>query len=104
MNAQSEPTQLRRDGDVVRVEGPLTLQTVTAALHQSRSVFPESGSPLVIDLSGVEESDSAALALLLEWLRQGRRGKREVRYRNLPQRLLQLARISDLEKIINTGE
>lgn len=104
MTRQSELTQLRRDGDVIRVEGPLTLETVTSVLRQSSSIFPRDGSAVTLDLGGVEESDSAALALLLEWLRRGRREDRDVRFRNLPQRLLQLARISDLETIIKAED
>lgn len=92
--------RVRENGDVVLVEGVLTLKTVTEALRQSQPLFANGTAPLVFDLGGVEQSDSAALALLLEWLRQGRRDKREVRYRNLPQRLMQLGRISEVDELI----
>ena len=49
----------------LRVSGPVTLSHVQSLLDQSRQVFI--ATDLRIDLSGVSEADSSAVALMLEW-------------------------------------
>lgn len=55
------------DGEVA-LTGPLTLAEVRAH-HDASLAWQDSGPPQCIDLSGVSEVDSSALALLLEWQR-----------------------------------
>lgn len=65
---------IRRDADRLRIEGAVTLDTVSEALAQARGkLAPEVG---VIDLAGVTEADSSLLSLLLELSRQRAGGLR----------------------------
>ena len=77
-----------RDGDRYRVKGALTLRTAAALLARGRQVFVDPLSR--VDLSEVTELDSAALGLLLEWLREARIQQREIVYLNLPENLKSL--------------
>ena len=54
-----------QDGDRSRVVGVMHFTTVTALLHQGTDAI-EKGRAAVIDLSGVKDSDSSGLALLIE--------------------------------------
>jgi phospholipid transport system transporter-binding protein len=85
-----------------RVSGPLVLSTVTEVLRQSELKF-EGNQRLEIDLHGVTESDSAGLALLIEWLRRARMKKQSVDFVGLPQQLTALARISEIEDLLNAN-
>jgi len=76
------------DGGGVRLAGALVFATVPG-LYRRR---PELAGG-VVDLSGVERSDSAGLALLLEWQRRARGG---LRFSGIPQQLAALIRISGL--------
>jgi phospholipid transport system transporter-binding protein len=77
-----------RDGDRFRVEGPLTLRTAAALLQRGRELFVE---PVArVDLAAVGELDSAALGVLLEWLREAQAQHREIVYLNLPANLVSL--------------
>ena len=58
---------------------------------------------LEIDCRGITASDSAGLAVLLEWLSVARRAGRSLRYAQLPPGLAALARISDLEELLERG-
>lgn len=75
----------------VSVSGRLTMETV-AALH-GQGVPADAVSPLVVDLSAVEAVDSAAIGLLLAWLRQAQARRIELRYENLPPNLTSLAQM-----------
>ena len=62
-----------------------------------------SGRAAVIDLSGVKDSDSSGLALLIEWLSIARAEHKNLRYENIPAQLHQLARLSDVEELLTAG-
>lgn len=91
-----------QEGDRSRVNGVLHFTTVTALL-KSGSEAIAGGRAAVIDLSGVADSDSSGLALLIEWLSIARAEKRNLRYENIPAQLRQLARLSDVEELLTAG-
>jgi phospholipid transport system transporter-binding protein len=86
-----------------RVSGVLDASTAREMLEQSEAHF-EQFAGLDIDLGGVGESDSAGLALLIEWLRLARQWKKEIHFANVPAQIEALARISEVEDLIGGGE
>ena len=54
----------------------------------------------VIDLAAVTASDSAGLALLIEWLSVAKGANQALRYENIPCQLEQLARLSEVEELL----
>jgi phospholipid transport system transporter-binding protein len=64
----SVAASLQRDGERLRVAGPLTMATVAAALQTGSDALDKGVRR--IDLSQVSEVDSAAIALLLEWVKR----------------------------------
>lgn len=84
-----------------RVAGVLDATTVPLLLRESEArIANTSSSAVEIDLSGVTESDSAGLALLLEWLRLAKQRNAKVKFENVPTQVLALARISEVEALI----
>jgi phospholipid transport system transporter-binding protein len=86
-----------------RVSGVLDASTAREVLEQSESRF-EQFKELDVDLGGVGESDSAGLALLIEWLRIARQGEKTIRFANVPAQIEALARISEVEDLIAGSE
>ena len=82
----------------VRVAGPLTFATVAACLRDSAPLF-QPRQRLCFDLSDVTAVDSAALALLVEWLRVGRERGVQVEFAALPASLRSLAEVSELGEV-----
>ncbi|MBL8539246.1 MAG: STAS domain-containing protein [Burkholderiales bacterium] len=91
-----------RDGDRFRVHGPLTLRSAAALLRRGRELFNEPVSR--VDLAGVGEIDSAALGLLIEWLREARAHKREIVYLNLPANLESLGTLYGVLDLLPRAE
>jgi phospholipid transport system transporter-binding protein len=90
-----------------RVSGVLDASTAREVLEQSESRFAqgkEVGKEILVDLGGVGESDSAGLALLIEWLRVARQGGQAIRFANVPAQIEALARISEVEDLLGGGE
>jgi phospholipid transport system transporter-binding protein len=86
-------------GDRSRVTGVMHFTTVTALLHAGSDAIAN-GHADIIDLSGVVDSDSSGLALLIEWLSVAKAAGRSLRYENIPVQLQQLARLSDVEDLL----
>lgn len=86
-------------GDVLRLEGALTMLTAPAMLEVGRRRAAE--ADLVVDFSAVTEADSAALALLLDWLRAARAAGHGVSFRALPAGLASLAALYDVDTLLS---
>ncbi|MDR1228272.1 MAG: STAS domain-containing protein [Azoarcus sp.] len=80
---------------VVKLEGTLTFQTVAASLER-----PLPAGDFIIDLGGVTQADSAALALLLAWLRRAKAGGGRVELRALPESLRALAKLYGIDALL----
>ena len=52
---------------------------------------------------GIGVTDSAGLAVLLDWLAAAKRAGRSLHFLGLPQDLAALARISDVEQLLTRG-
>jgi len=85
-------------------EGPLTFASARRASELGAAALSHAAAAkLEIDCRGITASDSAGLAVLLEWLSVARRAGRSLRYAQLPEGLAALARISDLEELLERG-
>jgi phospholipid transport system transporter-binding protein len=85
------------------VGGDMTFDTAEKILKISEGPF-EDHTQLEIDLSGVTESDSAGLALLLEWVTWANHSVREIRFVNIPERLHAIAKTTEVEQLLTRGE
>lgn len=86
---------LTREGDTLKVAGPMNIDSVSGLLAQSTGMLE--GVSLV-DLSGVTEADSSAVSLLLEWRRQVKGAA--LRFSNLPPALKSLADLYGVAELI----
>lgn len=85
------------------IEGDITFDTVGSLLDYGTKQF-EPHSHVVVDLAGVADSDSAGLALLIEWVTWANHSVREMVYENVPDRLMNIAAISEVEDLLGAGE
>jgi phospholipid transport system transporter-binding protein len=87
--------------DRMTVSGALTFATARRAYDAGLRVM-RSGStqPLHVDCAGVTHSDSAGLAVLIDWLAQGTRINRQVLFANVPPGIRAAAKISDVEFLL----
>lgn len=83
--------------------GAMTFETAEKILRASEDPFEEH-TQLEIDLSGVTDSDSAGLALLLEWVTWANHTVREIRFTGMPEKLLAIAKTTEVENLLSRGE
>lgn len=85
------------------LSGEMSFETAEQILQASEKPFDEH-TQLEIDLSGVTLSDSAGLALLLEWVTWANHTVREIRFSDMPDRILAIARTTEVEALLTRGE
>ena len=86
------------EGGRCALQGPITMQNVTAVLEESARLF--AGEHVLVDLSGVTEVDSSAVSLLLEWRRAAARANRRIEFTNLPGNLKSLAELYGVSELL----
>lgn len=89
---------IRREGRRMTLSGPVTLTNVGRMLEEGRQHLEE--GVRTVDLGEVTELDSAALALLLTWLREAKAKKRELVFANLPDSLQTIARLYGVDSLL----
>ena len=89
------------------LSGPLTLSTIPGLARQAQRLFKglhkqsEMQPRLIeIDLSGVERSSSAGIALLIEWVDQAGRDGIKLHFQHCPEALQRIALFSNVDHLL----
>jgi len=85
------------------LSGRMTFDTAADILHDSEPLFEEH-TLIEVDLSGVTESDSAGLALLLEWITWANHTVREIRFTAMPAIIESIAKVTEVDHLLKRGE
>lgn len=85
------------------VSGEMTFDTSEKILRASENLFDEH-TQIEVDLSEITGSDSAGLALLLEWVTWANHSVREIRFTGMPEKILAIARTTEVEPLLTRGE
>ena len=80
------------------VEGELDFDSVAGLWDESLRLFQKQ-SPSRIDLAGVKRSNSAGVALLVEWLREAKAKKQELCFINIPPQMMSIIEVADLNDL-----
>ena len=89
---------IRRDGQRVLLDGPVTLATHVALREASAPLLTDAN--LEIDWSGVAAVDSSALCLILHWRRRAAAAGLSLSQRNLPDSVTALADLYGVSDLI----
>lgn len=85
------------------LQGEMSFDTAERILRASEKPFEEH-TQIEIDLSGVTDSDSAGLALLLEWVTWANHTVREIRFEGMPERVMAIAKTTEVDGLLSRGE
>ncbi len=86
------------DANTWRLSGELTFATVGTLLDEfTQCAVPT--PPQVVDLGAITHTDSAGLALLIEWVKQT--GDTPITFQNVPTQMLNIAIVSGVEEMLS---
>lgn len=86
-----------------RLTGSMSFRTAGQILRESEQLFEEH-TRIEVDLSGVDDTDSAGLALLLEWITWANHTVREIRFVDTPAKLDAIAKTTEVDHLLKRGE
>ncbi|MGR9013393.1 MAG: STAS domain-containing protein [Gammaproteobacteria bacterium] len=79
------------------IDGDLTFATIDKQTLKSFS-FLKTAKEVTIDLSRVASTDSAGLALMIEWIKYSQHNRTHIAFKNIPEQLLNLAKLSGFDQ------
>lgn len=92
-------TQLKCNNGMTNLEGELSFTTISS-LREQGNKFIKDYSEVIFDLKAVSRCDSSATALLIAWQRYAVSLHKKVKFINMPDKLLEIIRLANLQKIL----
>ena len=90
---------INRNGDSLSVSGNMTIENINSLFKEG--LQPRQGGSLTVDFAQVDKMDSSAVSLMLVWVREAARKQCELRFVNVPQNLLSLAKMYGVADMLN---
>jgi phospholipid transport system transporter-binding protein len=88
----------------LEVRGPLEYETAREAHRQGLELIARTtAGQLQVDCAHVSRCDSAALAVLIDWMARARARRLRLCVVNLPENLRAIARISEVDELLDQG-
>jgi len=85
------------------LSGEMTFHTAGQILRVSERLFEEH-TRIEVNLGGITETDSAGLALLLEWITWANHTVREIQFLEMPAKVVAIAKTTEVESLLRKGE
>lgn len=82
------------------VSGSLMVGNVMSVYEKSLASL-NSGAAFLFDFSAVKESDSTALALVIEWIKLANTKNQPIKFISLPANLIAIAQAANLEHMVS---
>jgi phospholipid transport system transporter-binding protein len=90
-------------GGKFALSGYMTFGSAGKILREAEVLFEEH-TRIEVDLSGVTHTDSAGLALLLEWITWANHTVREIRFIDTPEKIDAIAKTTEVDNLLKRGE
>lgn len=84
--------------DVFCLSGKLNFDTVMFIYEKGIRLFQQ--ATVIVDFAGLAESNSAGLALIVEWVKWSRSSNKEIFFKSLPPHLHSIAKVSGITNFI----
>lgn len=99
MNSRQAAQLVETAAGNLELQGEVLASTVDGLLSSMEAFFLKN-KELHLSLAKVTRSDSAALSLLVEFIRMARRRKVELRFSGFPQPMLDLAQVVGVDTLV----
>lgn len=83
------------------VSGELNFSTVVSVWNESQPLLAKY-NVLSIDLSRITSANSAALALLLEWLKYAKRENKMISFKKTPLQIQSIASVAGVDQLLQS--
>lgn len=91
---------IKIENNVAAISGDLDFSNVMSIYQQSQKLFAAAQAEIIFDFGALKTTNSAALALIINWMRLAKKQKKNIQFRNLSNDIMSLAKSSGLDKVI----
>jgi phospholipid transport system transporter-binding protein len=94
---------ITRTADSLQVSGNVNMTNVSLLLKEGlmQQKNHSSDEVLNVDFSQLDKVDSSAVSLMLAWLREAQRNKIKLRFTNVPDNLMSLAKLYGVADLLS---
>lgn len=93
---------IRRQDGIIFVSGHVNFETVPVIWRQSLALLPqEKGGKIFVDFSDMKSSTSAAIGLMLEWIRYSQMHDQTLHFKNVPSQINSIIEAAYLKPLMN---
>jgi len=82
-----------------QLSGIVDFESVPQLLRLTHTLF-SNNHDVTVNLCGVEQSNSAGLALVIHWLQLAKEKNLNIQFKNIPAQLQEIAKISGIESLL----
>ena len=86
--------------NVMTLEGELVFSTAKKLLKTGSACLDKVSGDVVINMAGVNNSNSAGLALMIGWLRYAKQRNFPLTFQAVPEQLLHMAEITGVKDVL----
>ncbi|HED12067.1 MAG TPA: anti-sigma factor antagonist [Gammaproteobacteria bacterium] len=96
----NQPSLEKINAQHYALSGELNMHNVSQVSQDTMPLITAMSGEVTVNLSKVVRADSAGLALLIDWLRIARRRGFTLHFEQLPEQLMQIARVCELHSVL----
>ncbi|MHB1947921.1 MAG: STAS domain-containing protein [Gammaproteobacteria bacterium] len=94
-----DKASIKLENHCLQVSGDIDFGSVVSLWNESLPLIAAS-QKVVVDLSRVKSVNSAALALMLEWMKYAKRECKTILFQNLPKQLVSIATVAGIGNFV----
>lgn len=92
--------EIKIENDVIHLRGNLDFNNAMSIYKTSLNAFSTAQIKIVFDFSELQSANSAALGLIINWMKLARKNNKAIQFKNLSEDIMSLAKASGLDKLI----
>ena len=89
---------ISKNGERFELKGSVTMDNARAIMEEGQALFNH--EDVKVDLAGVDEVDSSAVSILLQWMREAKLRNQPILFFNLPANLKSLIALYGVDEMI----
>lgn len=82
------------------LSGEVTTDDAMSVRREGERLLKDAATLVTVDLSGITRSTSAAISVLLCWMREAERLDKKMQFANMPDKMFDVARVSGLDAVL----
>lgn len=90
----------KQDAEHLKVSGTIDVDNAVDLKAEGEALLKSCGDMVHVDLSGVKQSSSVGVSLLLCWARAAKLLGKDIQYHHMPGKMFDVARVSGLDDVL----